>query len=111
VLPRWRARAAGAATGDDWRLLSRHVGRRLVRTGFTLVMPWWGGWTSDLDRSAEIFGRYYPDRLAAMRLAVTAGRQPPAERAVLDLLIDDLGPWLAAEYTTAHGTKPPRTEE
>src|SRR5580693_6971466 len=50
-----------AATDADRRTLSRSVGRRLVRTGFTLIMPRWGGWTSDLNASAELFGRYYPD--------------------------------------------------
>ena len=41
VLPRWRARAADAATDADRRTLSRAIARRLVRTGFTLIMPRW----------------------------------------------------------------------
>ena len=108
VLPRWRAQAAEAATDADRRTLSRYVGRRLTRTGFTLVMPCWGGWTSDLDESAEIFGRYYPDRAAQMRVAASVGRALTADPAVLGMLIDDLGPWLAAEYTAVHGEKAPR---
>ncbi len=43
VLPRWRSRAAGAATDAERKALARTVGRRVVRTGFTLVMPRWGG--------------------------------------------------------------------
>jgi uncharacterized protein len=108
VLPRWRTRAAAAATDADRRTLSRGVGRRLTRTGFTLVMPWWGGWTSDLDRSAELFGRYYPERAAQMRTAAAAARTPSADPAVLAMLIDDLAPWLAAEYRAVHGEKAPR---
>lgn len=108
VLPRWRAKLAEAATDADRRALSRLVGRRTVRTGFTLVMPRWGGWTSDLEESAELFGRYYPDRAAQMRTAASLGRAPSADRAVLGMLIDDLGPWLAAEYTAVHGEKAPR---
>jgi uncharacterized protein len=108
LLPRWRARFAEAVTGDDRRSLSRAVARRLVRTGFTLVMPRWGGWTSDLDESAALFGRYYPERAGQMRLAAETGRTLSADPAVLRLLIDDLGPWLAAEYTTVHGAKAPR---
>ncbi|MEU5215176.1 nucleotidyltransferase domain-containing protein [Streptomyces sp. NPDC020807] len=105
VLPGWRTRAA---EGTD-PLLGRHVGRRLVRTGFTLVMPRWGGWTSDLDRSAEIFGDHYPERAEQMRRAVTAGRSRTApEPKTLEELIEDLGPWLAAEYTSVHGEKTPR---
>ena len=37
-------------------------------------------------------------------------RRLPGElgAAVLTTLIDDLGPWLAAEYTAVHGEKAPR---
>ncbi|MEU3601913.1 nucleotidyltransferase domain-containing protein [Streptomyces sp. NPDC006798] len=108
VLPRWRAKAAEATTDADRRILSRFVGRRIVRTGFTLIMPRWGGWTSDLDQSAELFGRYYPERLEQMRVATTVGRAPSSDPVVLGMLINDLGPWLAAEYTAVHGDKAPR---
>jgi hypothetical protein len=108
LLPRWRSRFAGAVTDDDRRALSRAVARRLVRTGFTLVMPCWGGWTSDLGESAALFGRYYPERAGQMRLAAATGRTLSADAEVLRMLIDDLGPWLAAEYTAVHGEKAPR---
>ena len=97
-----------AVTADDRRKLSRAAARRLVRTGFTLIMPCWGGWTSDLDESAALFGQYYPERAGPMRLAAATARTPSADPAVLRVLIDDLGPWLAAEYTTVHGDKAPR---
>lgn len=110
ALARWRTRAAGAATDADPRTLTRLAARKVVRTGFTLVMPRWGGWTSDLGESAEIFGRYYPERVGQMRVAAVTGRTPSADPAVLGMLIDDLGPWLAAEYTAVHGEKAPRPE-
>jgi hypothetical protein len=71
-------------------------------------MPRWGGWTSDLAESAAIFGRYYPGRAGQMAAAAAIGRAPAADREVLTMLIDDLGPWLAAEYTAVHGRKAPR---
>ncbi|MEO3751395.1 nucleotidyltransferase domain-containing protein [Streptomyces sp. B6B3] len=108
LLPDWRARAAAAGTEAERKTLSRSVGRRLVRTGFTLVMPRWGGWTSDLAESADLFARYYPDHADQMHLAATTGRTPSSDPATLSLLIDDLAPWLAAEYTTVHGEKTPR---
>lgn len=108
VLPRWREGAARASTAAERAVLARGVGRRLVRTGFTLVMPSWGGWTSDLAESVEVFGRYYPDRLGAMRVAADEGRSPTGDPATLGTLIDDLGAWLAAEYTAVHGEKAPR---
>jgi hypothetical protein len=84
------------------------VGRRLVRTGFTLVMPRWGGWTSDLDTSAAVFGDHYPERAEQMRVAAATGRRPSGSPEVLGILIDDLAPWLAAEYAAVHGVKAPR---
>ncbi|MFF2730690.1 nucleotidyltransferase domain-containing protein [Streptomyces sp. NPDC058008] len=111
ALPRWRDRAAGATSGEARLRLSRGIARHLVRTAFTLVMPHWGGWTSDLGRSAELFARHYPhhpERAAQVRAAAAVARTPSREPGVLTALIDDLGPWLAAEYTAAHGTKAPR---
>ncbi|MER7724128.1 hypothetical protein [Streptomyces sp. NPDC096323] len=110
ALPRRRRRAAEATTDAARRSLSRDVARRIVRTGFTLVMPQRGGWTSDLAESAEPFARYRPDlpeRAAQMRLAARAGRTPTADPAILSMLVDDLAPWLAAEHIALHGEKAP----
>ena len=108
LLPRWRDRLGEARTDTSLHVLGRGVGRRLVRTGFTLVMPRWGGWTSDLDESATVFGRYYPARRDQMQAAAAVARTPAADSSVLGMLIDDLGPWLAAEYGAVHGRKTPR---
>jgi hypothetical protein len=108
LLPRWRTRAAEAVTDSERKALNRVVARRIVRTGFTLIMPRWGGWTSDLNESAELFGRYYPERVEQMRIAAATGRTPSTDPAVLSSLIDDLGPWLTAEYRAVHGEKTPR---
>jgi predicted nucleotidyltransferase len=108
ALPGWRTRATQAATDSERKALSRTVARRIVRTGFTLIMPRWGGWTSDLHQSAELFSHYYPERAEQMRLAATTGRTFTSDPAVLNTLINDLGPWLAAEYTAVHGEKTPR---
>ncbi|QES49389.1 nucleotidyltransferase [Streptomyces venezuelae] len=108
VLPVWRARLAAAHTPDEYRKLSRQFARRLVRTGFTLVMPRWRGWTSDLQESAEVFGRYYPERAAQMRAAAGVALAPGTDPGVLRGYVEDLGPWLADEYTARHGTKSPR---
>ncbi|GGT09165.1 hypothetical protein GCM10010271_09160 [Streptomyces kurssanovii] len=108
ALPRWRARLRDAVTDADRRTLCRVAARRLVRSGFTLVMPRWGGWTSDLETSAELFAGHYPQRAAQMRLAAAAARAPTPDEGVIRTLVDELGPWLATEYTTVHGTKAAR---
>ncbi|MGW6576084.1 nucleotidyltransferase domain-containing protein [Streptomyces sp. NPDC054945] len=108
LLPGWRKRVREASTPEEYRTLSRIVARRLVRTAFTLVMPRWGGWTSDLGESAEIFGMYYPERAAQMEAAAAVALDPVADPQVLRGYVEDLGPWLADEYTARHGTKTSR---
>ncbi|MET7842974.1 nucleotidyltransferase domain-containing protein [Streptomyces sp. NPDC005356] len=104
-LPRWRERIT---RGDDPRTLDRLISRHLVRTGFTLVMPRWNGWTSDLTQMAEVFGTYYPQRAEAMRQATRAAYEPVGAPHTLRAYTEDLGPWLAAEYEAVHGVKAPR---
>ncbi|QCX78188.1 hypothetical protein C9F11_22830 [Streptomyces sp. YIM 121038] len=110
LLPSWRERLdAAAAAGDDaaLRALCRTVSRRLVRTGFTLVMPRWHGWTGELAEMAEVFGRYYPEWADRMRTAAAVAYEPVADPGVPRELMETLGPWLAAEYTARHGVRTP----
>ncbi|GLX20681.1 nucleotidyltransferase domain-containing protein [Streptomyces lavendulae] len=110
LLPRWRARFEAASEPAEFRRMNRFFSRHLVRTAFTLVMPRWGGWTSDLAESAEVFGGYYPERAAQLRRAAAVALDPVDDPAVARSYLDDLGPWLADEYTARHGTKTPRTD-
>lgn len=108
LLPQWRESAGQIGTEADRGTLGRRVGRRLVRTAFTLVMPRWGGWTSDLRRAAEIAARYYPERSEQFRLAAATGLGSRADADVMRILLDDLGRWLVTEYEAVHGRKAPR---
>lgn len=109
-LPRWRAQAADADP-DELRALVRRASRHLVRTGFTLVMPRWGGWTSDLTEMAAAFARYYPQWADPMRAAAAMALEPAADAAALREYADVIGPWLAEEYTAVHGVKTPRPQQ
>ncbi|MEU0423879.1 nucleotidyltransferase domain-containing protein [Streptomyces canus] len=108
LLPRWRERIEAADSDETRTRLVRFMSRHLVRTAFTLVMPRWNGWTSDLREMAEVFGAYYPERAEQLRTAADLGHTPTADTAVLRTYVDDLGLWLADEYTRVHGTKTPR---
>jgi hypothetical protein len=110
LLPRWRERIAAAQTDEERRRLVRFMSRHLVRTGFTLVMSRWNGWTSDLGEMAEAFARYYPQRAHDLRTAAVLGHEPTSDPGLLQSYVDDLGPWLAAEYARVHGTKAPRPD-
>ncbi|MFJ8108779.1 nucleotidyltransferase domain-containing protein [Streptomyces sp. NPDC096132] len=111
LLPRWRERIEEAAdSAEARRPLVRFMSRRLVRTAFTLVMPRWNGWTSDLHEMAEAFAAYYPERAEQVRAAAARGHEPTGDAAVLTSYVDDLGPWLADEYARVHGIKAPRPD-
>ncbi|MER6788827.1 nucleotidyltransferase [Streptomyces sp. NPDC000658] len=111
-LPRWRERIASADGSEAaLRPLVRFMSRHLVRTAFTLVMPRWNGWTSDLYEMADAFGGFYPPRAEQVRTAARLGYEPRGDRAVLSSYVDDLGPWLADEYARVHGVKAPRPED
>jgi len=111
LLPRWRERVADAGDTDEARRpLVRFMSRHLVRTGFTLVMPRWNGWTSDLREMAGAFAEYYPERAQDLRTAAESGYEPTGDAGVLRAYVDDLGPWLAAEYARVHGIKAPRPD-
>ncbi|MFB7600074.1 nucleotidyltransferase domain-containing protein [Streptomyces sp. NPDC056160] len=110
LLPRWRERIATAEdTEEARRPLVRFMSRHLVRTGFTLVMGRWQGWTSDLHEMAAAFGTYHPARAVQMAAAAVLGYEPVGDPAVLGSYVDDLGPWLAGEYARVHGVKAPRS--
>ncbi|MGW1799114.1 nucleotidyltransferase [Streptomyces sp. NPDC001984] len=110
-LPRWRERISGAEDSEEARRpLVRFMSRHLVRTAFTLVMPRWNGWTSDLREMAEAFAAYYPRRAAQLRAAAVRGYHPCGDPVVLRSYVDDLGPWLAEEYARVHGVKAPRPD-
>ncbi|MFI0810543.1 nucleotidyltransferase domain-containing protein [Streptomyces echinatus] len=110
-LPGWQERIEGAPdTEEARRPLVRFMSRHLVRTGFTLVMPRWQGWTSDLREMAEAFSAYHPERASQMRTAAHYGYEPVGDPGVLRSYVDDLGPWLAEEYARVHGTKAPRPD-
>ncbi|MEU0028990.1 nucleotidyltransferase domain-containing protein [Streptomyces sp. NPDC006335] len=108
LLPRWRQQIEAADSEETRTRLVRFMSRHLVRTAFTLVMPRWNGWTSDLGEMAEVFAAYYPERADQLRAAADLGHTPTADPAVLRTYVDDLGPWLAAEYARVHGVKTPR---
>lgn len=118
LLERWRGRIAGLAAQDAddptaegaRRAAVRGISRHLVRTGFTLVMPRWNGWTSDLHEMAEAFGAYYPDQAARMRALAVAGYEPTSDIDALLASVEGLGTWLAEEYARVHGVKAPRDE-
>jgi predicted nucleotidyltransferase len=100
ALDRIRARLAA---GEDPARLCRGLARKLVRTAFTLVMPRWGGWTSDMALTHAVVASYYPEWSAPLRRAVTLARAP--DGAEVDSLLE-FGEQISHEYAVQVGLKP-----
>jgi hypothetical protein len=93
-----RARLNSSADPARIAFICKGIMRKIVRTGFTLVMPRWRGWVSDLEPCTAVFASYYPDQAGAMRAALSLARDPSGDRAVVLDVLDGIGAWLADEY-------------
>jgi hypothetical protein len=89
-----------AATTDQAFVaeLCRGFMRKIVRTAFTLVMPRYHGWTSELEPAAEVFAGFYPEHANAIRQAVALARAPSGDWRLVLGVLDTFGAWLADEY-------------
>ncbi|MQA24620.1 MAG: nucleotidyltransferase [Micromonosporaceae bacterium] len=106
ALARARSRRSDGLGPADRARLCRWLARKVTRTAFTLVMPRWGGWTSDMDLTHEVVCGYYPDWDAPLRRLIDLARTPSdAHEAVEQVLA--FGDQVAAEYAAEIGVKPP----
>jgi hypothetical protein len=71
--------------------------KRIVRSGFELVMEKEQTFTRDLYPCYEAFSRHYPHRQAEMKRALEFAVFPTDDPTLIQPLIVSLGRWLAAE--------------
>lgn len=100
ALQRTRARLVAGAPRTR---VCRTLARKLVRTGFTLVMPRWLGWTSDMELTHRVVTDHYPGWSMPLRRAVTLARTPDGD--AVDSLLE-FGDDIAREYAAQIGLKP-----
>lgn len=73
------------------------VMKRMVRTGFSLVMEEAGVYTRDLYPSYEIFSKYYPRQEKEMRQALEWAVNPISDREAILPFVNSFGGWLTGE--------------
>jgi SCF ubiquitin ligase, SKP1 component len=73
------------------------VMKRLVRTGFGLVMEKAGAYTRDLYPSYEIFSKYYPEKEKEMRQALEWAINPTTDKKAILKFLGEFGTWMAEE--------------
>jgi predicted nucleotidyltransferase len=110
VLAAARARLAEAGAAGEVQAVCRGVSRKIVRTGFTLVMPRERVWTNSLPESCRLFVKHYPDRAEQMHEALRLALAPIANRDTVARMIDHLGAWLTQEYSAAILSRVPAAE-
>ncbi|MDP2585927.1 MAG: nucleotidyltransferase domain-containing protein [Candidatus Levybacteria bacterium] len=71
--------------------------RKIVRTGFCLVMEQEQSWTTDLKKSCEIFSKYYPKQSANMKKALALAKKPTTNTKELGEFLKAFGSWLTEE--------------
>lgn len=79
------------------------VTRRMVRTGFELVMEAEGTFTRDLYPCYECFSRHFPAQATQMRKALELAVQPSANRDGLLMFLSDFGHWLVEQSEQTFG--------
>lgn len=70
------------------------LSKKLLRTGFSLVMLQEGSFTRDLDLCAEAFSRHYPHQAAAAKHALEYIDNPPDDPARFLTFLQQYGSWM-----------------
>lgn len=72
--------------------------RKIVRTGFSLVMERENAWTTDLRKSCEVFSKYYPEQSKSMKTALILAKKPSKNSIELKNFLDGFGHWITEEF-------------
>uniref|UniRef100_A0A832M3V1 Nucleotidyltransferase n=1 Tax=Oscillatoriales cyanobacterium SpSt-402 TaxID=2282168 RepID=A0A832M3V1_9CYAN len=77
------------------------ITRRMVRTGFELVMEAENTFTRDLHPCYEAFSQHFPEQERFMRKALELAIQPASDRAGLLMFLSHFGGWLVNAVDSA----------
>lgn len=71
--------------------------RKIVRTWFSIVMEKEQSWTTDLQKSYEIFAQYYPHKIKEMKYALKLSTSPISDKLKIIDFINSFGKWIIKE--------------
>lgn len=83
--------------GEDLSELCVWITRRVVRSGYDLVMEKEGKFTRDLYLCWESFSKYYPDKADDMKAVLNLALNPSDNEEVVMQALDKICPWLVNE--------------
>lgn len=96
---------AGAAAPREVGTWCRWIMKRLVRSGFELVMEEERTYTRDLEECYAAFARHFPAYSQQMRHALAWAVRPSADREEILRFLSTFGAWLCAEATVRFGNR------
>lgn len=97
-LTSYRTKLKEAVSKQDIKNLSQSIGKKIVRTGFSLVMPRAESWTTNMQKSCDTFTYYYPERKAEMETALAWSKEGSADATQVLQFLDTFGSWLTEEF-------------
>lgn len=97
-LKSYRDKIEKATSESELKKLSQEVSKKIVRTGFSLVMPRSGSWSTDLQSSFDTFIYYYPEKATDMNVALDWAKGNLSEKTSIIEFIETFGKWLSEEF-------------
>ena len=90
---------------DNLDLQCKWIMKRILRTGFELVMERSQSYTRDLYPSYEIFSNYYPEKEKEMKEVLFFSINNTAASSQILRILNNIGTWLADETETIYDIK------
>lgn len=92
-------------TPSEIKKLSQETSKRIIRTGFSLVMPRAKSWTTDLQKSVDTFIYYYPEKRTEISMALKWSKEGTVNKQAVINFIDSFGLWLSTEFNKQIGSR------
>lgn len=90
-IQRTREGLGAATTPEEIQVHCRTIMRKLVRTGFSLVMEREESWTGDLTLGGDLFLKHYPEYTVPIQQAQQLALAPTSETSRIFDILDTLG--------------------
>jgi predicted nucleotidyltransferase len=98
VLKSYKDKIEKSTSELELKKLSQEVSKKIVRTGFSLVMPRSGSWSTDLQSSFDTFVYYYPEKAKDMNVVLEWARGCFSDKASVVEFMEVFGKWLSEEF-------------
>ena len=102
VLTEASSRLHQATTPEQTQKICVWAMKKILRTGFSLIMEREQVFTRDLYPSYELFSKHYPNREPEMRQALEWAVNPSSDQALISKYLGDFGGWLGNEARKSH---------